>query len=81
MDHCLFVAEQVIRQSRILLKRLSHSRDVSMSEDSKTTGEESVLLAVSLEMLIAKERDYCLCDREASCHKAWLTQDTRPSLD
>jgi hypothetical protein len=37
-----------------------------------------VLLAVSLEMLIAKERDYCLCDRQASCHKAWPTQDTRP---
>jgi len=70
MNHRLLIAEQVVRQPWILLQRLPNPGDISMPEDSQATREEATLLAVSLDILTIEERDYCLCDRQASCHKA-----------
>jgi len=79
MNHRLLIAEQVVRQPWILLQRLPNPGDISMPEDSQATREEATLLAVSLDILTIEERDYGLCDRQASCHKAWPRSGYSPA--
>ena len=69
MNHRLFIAEQVVRQTWILLKPLPDPGDVSVSEDSKATPKKKRPPAVSLDILILEKADDALCDRQASCHK------------
>ena len=68
MNHRLFIAEQVIGQTRILLQRLPNPGDVSVSEDSEAALKETRLPAVSLDILIREEGDGCLCDCQSFCH-------------
>ena len=68
MNHRLFVAEQVIRETRILFQRLPNPGDVSVPEDSEAAFKETRLAAVSLDKLICKESDGCLCDCQSFCH-------------
>ena len=68
MNHRLFVAEQVIGQTSILFQCLPNPGDVSVSEDSEAALKETRLAAVSLDKLISKEGNGCLCDCQSFCH-------------
>ena len=68
MNHCLFIAEQEIRQTRILFQRLPNPGDVSVSEDSEAALKETRLATVPLDKLISKEGNGCLCDCQSFCH-------------
>jgi hypothetical protein len=48
MNHRLFVAKQVIAQSRILFQSLTDAGDVSVSKDSQAAAEELVAVSVPL---------------------------------
>ena len=60
----------------ILLKSLTHTRDISVSEDPKTAGKKTVLLAVSLDELILEEANNALRDCQAFRHRIGPIQNT-----
>ncbi len=70
MHHRLFVANQVVPQSRILLERLSDARNISMPENSEASCEELVLFSVPLGELILQVGDGGLSRGQTHGHKA-----------
>src|SRR5215468_6216142 len=69
MYHRLFISNQVIRQARILLQRLTDASDVAMTEDSQPTFKEPLLSAIALAGLILQEGNDSLRHRQASLHE------------
>ena len=79
MDHGLFVAEQVVAQTGILLERLAEASDVAMAEYSQAACKETELLAVALRVLVLEERDGGLRRGETNRHQAMpLRSDVAP---
>jgi hypothetical protein len=72
MHHGLLVAEQIVRQSGVLLKRLSDAGNIAVAKDSETSFKEPSLLAIALGELILEKPDDSLGRGDASFHGAML---------
>ena len=57
MYHRLFISGLEIPEIRILLKCLTNTGDIAVAENTKTTGEEFLLDAVSFNYLVFQEFD------------------------
>ena len=68
VDHGLFVAEEVVAQTRILFERLAEAGNVAVTEDSQASREEPVLLTVALGVLILQIGDGGLSRGETNRH-------------
>ncbi len=64
MDHRLLVASLVVAEVGVLLERLADAGDVAVAEDAEAAGEEGLLHAVALGILLLQERDQRLCHRQ-----------------
>ena len=57
MDHCLFVASQVITEAGPLLQRLTHTSYIAMAKYTPHAGKELSLFSIALDKLILQKRD------------------------
>src|SRR5262249_847721 len=73
VDHALLVSGQVVRQISAagqlgLEQSLTYARDIAVTEDAETSGDESALDPVPLAVLAGQESDRRLRDGEPYCH-------------
>ena len=69
MHHRLLVAALVVAKVGVLLERLADAGDVAVAEDAEAAGEEGLLHAVALDVLLLEEGDQRLGHRQAyRCH-------------
>ena len=83
MHHRLLVAAQARTAASpgrraLLQQRLAEPGDVAVPEDAKTSGEEAVLVAVTLDVLRGKEsRVACATVSRTVSRRSWLPPGVR----
>lgn len=72
MNHGLFVAEQVVRQSGVLFQGLAQPSNVSVPEDSQASFKQAVVYAIPFRVLVLEEGHDGLRDGQAGGHETKL---------
>jgi hypothetical protein len=71
----LLVAHQDVAEIRVLLQRLTDPTHVAVPEDAQDTGEEGVLVSITLNILVFKKANDGLSGRQLeSAHNLLLLQ-------
>src|SRR5205814_9180907 len=68
----LLVPHKNVRKIRILLERLSDSRDIAMAENPQGTRKERMLFVIALDVLIFKKRNERLGGSQSSCFRHYF---------
>jgi len=55
MNHRLFVSREIVAKFRLLLQRLTYSRDIAVTEDSPDAGEEGGFASIAFHVLLRQE--------------------------